>query len=330
MSFLSSLSNLLRPTPPPEADVVSALKRIAGIIEKSLPTEPGFERTLAPRVRNALDYCNRLVAQLPQPLGIERTAFASEPYVHALFASADDIDAMIGHSPALHDHVLAGEGAGSEECFALLAARREEKSVLGVEREGDLVRIDVPQRLLHFSNHNLSLIADSEDQAHARLKEAALDGLIKTFAAHVRRLRGEQDTLRQERALASTRNLLSKHHGNAADEARYSRTIVSLNERLGRNADALLPKRQIEALADFLASPEEALRVETVTLHVDRGGRIIESKAAQPEGATRLQLTELISRDRRRHVIVPVRFNRRMALQALDRTRRERARFMVI
>ena len=330
MSLFSSLSNLLRPTPPPEADAMSALKRIAGIVEKSLPTEPGFERMLAPRVRNALDYCNGLVAQLPQPLGIERTAFASQPLVHALFASADDIDAMIGQSPALHDHVLAGEGACAEECFALLAARREEKSVLGVEREGDLVRTDVPQRLLHFSHHNLSLIADSADQAQRRLREAALDGLIKTFAAHVRRLRGEQDALRQERALATTRNRLSKQHSDATDEARYSRTIASLDERLGRNADALLPKHQIEALADFLATPEEALRVETVALHVDRSGRIIESKATHPDGATRLQLTELISRDRRRHVILPVRFSRRIALQALERTRRERARFIVI
>lgn len=330
MSLLSSLSTLLRPTPPPKADVVSALQRIAAIVEKPLANEPGFQRTLAPRVRDALDYCNGMVEQLPQPLGIERTAFAAEPHIHALFGSADDIDAMIGKSPALHDHVSAGEGVGSEDCFALLAARREEKSVLGVEREGDLLRTDVPQRLLHFSNHNLSLIADTADHAHAKLREAAFDGLIKTFAAHVRKLRGEQDTLRKERALAATRNRLIRQHGDSGDETRFTRTIASLDERLTRNADALQPKQQIEALADFLAKPAEALRLEAVILLVDRSGRIIEPNSSRTDGAATLQLTELISRDRRRHVIVPVRFSRRMALQALEQTRRERARFIVI
>lgn len=331
MGLFSSLTRLLSPAPPPDADVGHALKRIAHIVSSPLFTEPGFERVLAPRVRDAIDYCDGLVSQLPQALGIERAAFAAQPEIHALFGCASDIDALIGHSQALHDYFGAGAEIGNSDCYALLAARREEKSILGVEHEGDLIRTDVPQRLLHFSHHNLSLIADTRDQARARLREAAFDSLIKTFETHVHKLRDEQDELRKQRALAATRERFAMQHGTLTeDETRYSRTIASLDARLGKNASVLSPAYQLEALADFLADPAEALRLETIRLDVDRSGKILEHSTPATDGASRLELTELISRDRRRHVIQPVHFSRETALQALERTRRERARFIVI
>lgn len=331
MTMLSAVTHWLRPAPPPDPDVNAGLSRIAAIAGAALSNEPGFERKLAPKVRGALDYCEELVAALPPPLVIERASFASEPHVHALFGSADDIDAMIGQSPALQDYVSSADGAGAEDCYALLAARRQEKSILGVACEGEFIRNDVPQKLLHFSNHNLSLIADNPESARLKLKLAAFDGLIKTFAAHVGRLRTEQVSLRQERAIATTRGRMAGHRGATPEvEARCSRTIASLDERLSRNADALLPRQQIEALGDFLSNPHEALHLETVALHVDRGGKIIDAPDARTAEVASLHLTELISRDRRRHVIVPVRFQRSLALQALERTRQARARFIVI
>lgn len=330
MSFLSSLALLLRPAPPVQPEVSSALRRIAGQVERSLSAEPGFERALAPGVRNAIDYCDSLVAQLPQTLSVERSAFASEPHVNALFGCADDIDAMMGQSPALIEHLSHQMGAGNDYCYALLAARRHEKQTWGIERSGEIIRNDVPQRLLHFSHHNLSLVADDPAQARNKLTQAAFDSLIMAFANHVQTLRNQQNQLRQERALTSTRQRLqqqSRH--DPLDESRFSRTIALLDQHLTQNADALLPGRQIAALAELLSQPEAVLRLEPVSLHVDRVGKLVSSPSLD-NGVSKLELTELISRDRRRHVVMPVRFRRSTVIEALERTRRERARFIVI
>ena len=330
MSVLSSMFNWLRPPPPIEPDVRTALARVALWVDKTLAVEPGFERKLAPSVRKAVDYCAQLVAELPPPLEVERAKFAAEPHVHALFASADDIDAMLGHSLAVREYIDSHDGVGSDYCYALLAARRMEKSVLGVESEGAVLQHDVPQRLLHFSNHTLSLLADAPDLARRKLHEASFDSLVKTFAAHVSALRSEQNALRQEKALTAARDRIAhRHHNSGLGETPYARTIASLNERLRSNAEALLPQHQIAALADFLANPEDALRLETIVLHVARNGRIINTPTAEHEADT-LQFSELIARDRRRYVVMPVCFPRTMVLQAQEHAREELARFIVI
>ena len=63
----------------------------------------GFEKRLAGPVQHALGYCAGLVAHLPGPIDINRHAFANDPLIHALFATADDIDQMLGRSRRIRD-----------------------------------------------------------------------------------------------------------------------------------------------------------------------------------------------------------------------------------
>ena len=78
-----------------------------------------------------------------------------------------------------------------------------------------------------------------------------------------------------------------------------------MQERLRHTADALQPPRLMETLADYLAAPEESLRLEPIKLCVDRAG-IIVSSDDKPANADTLRFVELTSRDQRRWVVMIV------------------------
>lgn len=123
MSLLSAVADFLKPAPPPDPAVHKALDRVAELVDPLLRLAPGFERQLSGPLQHALGYCDGLVAALPGPVDINRQAFATDPLVHALFATADDIDQMLGRSQAIRDYLAEPCSWDSDYFYAMFAAR---------------------------------------------------------------------------------------------------------------------------------------------------------------------------------------------------------------
>lgn len=330
MPFLPILSQWFYPAPPPDGAVRAGLRRIGELVGPLMASERGFEQKLQRPITHALAYCNALVEKLPAQVDVDRAAFASDPLVHALFASANDIESMLGQSELLRQFLTRPDTYEAEHFYALLACRRHEKSIMGVARTGDVIRNDVPQRLLYFSDHTLALFALNPVLAKARLRSAAFDSLLKTFAAHVLGVRGEQNSLHLERELEKTRILASRGRLSPPELELRTRQLGTLDARLRENAESLLPAHMIDALAAFLMRPDEALRLERLTLQLDRNG-ILAGQDTLPLGkVSAIEFAELVSRDRRKHVVVPVRIRRQDAILALEQVRDERSRLILI
>lgn len=60
------------------------------------------------------------------------------------------------------------------ELYAVLGMERVEKTVLGVELHGDLVRRDVPQTTVSFCNQRLACLTDSEQATRRELIQRGL------------------------------------------------------------------------------------------------------------------------------------------------------------
>lgn len=331
MTLLDTLSAWFAPTPPCPPEVAAGLRLIGEHVGVPLTTETDFERKLAGPVAHALAYCETLVAQLPPFVDVTRSAFASDPLIHALFASADDIGTMFGCSPALREYLAEPEAWRSGHCHALLAVRRHEKRVQGIARMGDVIATDVPQRLVYFSEHALALPAIDETGARARLRAAAYESLLTTFAEHVTTLRTERQALKIERELEKARlaTLRDRQPGDA-DLRRRTRRIDELDARLRAHADALLPGPQLDALADFLGCPERALSLRAVTLELDRSGARAGDGLGVAGEVQPVSFMELSSRDPRRHVVVPVRIACEEARLAIAEAREARERLILI
>jgi hypothetical protein len=329
MNHLSRFFSCFLPATPPDPDVQAGLQRVAALIDKTLAVAPGFKARLAAPVAHAREFCAQLVDALPSAVTVDRQSFATDPLVHALFATADDIGTVLAASEQVRGY-LAEPRSWQEDCFiALMAARRVDKKVLGVALQGEIITTDVPQTLLQFSNQTIILPADNTDSAHEVFLEATFDSLLLTFAGHLARAREAYKSLQTEREMERVCQRSLPPGGGAAFP---ERRIAALDERLQQQFRSLQPEAIITELADFLMQPEEALALDPVELWVTRRG-VIQEAFDHDADAAPILFMELKSRDRRRHLVLPVRVRcdeARGALTAREREMRAEREYMLL
>lgn len=329
MSLFSAIADLIKPAPPPDPEVAAALDRVIGMTDPLVRAAPHLEKHLAGAVEHALGYCAGLVAALPGPLEINRQAFSHDPLIHALFATAADIDAMLGRSQAIRDYLERPE-CWEADCFcAMLAARRQQKKQFGMAQQGDIIRNDVPQEVLYFSDQTLIEPTCDLDRTRDRLRARALESLLTAFNSHVDALRRARLNLRADLSVEHAQLLVSRQHDDAEHTAEHTRHLAELEFRLSQNADSLMPENLVETLADFLRHPEAALSLTPVTVRVDRLG-IVQREDTPDDQVQTLKFPELSSRDRRQHIATLVRVTREEALAAVEKSRDQQKRYILL
>ena len=287
MSLFSAVSDFLKPTPPLSPAVEKALLRVGELVSPQLKSASGFEQKLAGPIEYALGYCDGLISALPGPIDVNRRSFSNDPLVHALFATAHDIDQMLGRSQAVHDYLAELACWESEYFYALFAARRMQKKQLGMSVQGSVVQSDVPQIVIYFSDQTLIQPNCSLETTLQHLRANALDSLLKTFHDHVEALRAEREGLRADLSVerAHLTVLRGKTPGN--EHAVHTRHLEELDQRLRQSAESLMPDQLVEALAEFLHAPESSLALTPVTITVDRLG-IVSDNGSDDANCTRL------------------------------------------
>lgn len=314
-----------KPPTLPDAETRALVEQAVTAVDPMLRTVSGYERKLVPAVKHAHAYCADIAGRIPGPYEISRNAFAVDPLVHALFASADDIEQMLARSQCVRDHLVGAAAPISGECCALLGMRHREKAGFGAHLAGEMVRFDEPQITLYFTDHTLAAPSPGLPQARLHLRGAMFDSLLTSVATHVAEVREERSGLHQEHAIEAARLRAS-----AGPEA-HTRRLAELQERLRATTDALQPAKLIETLADCLLHPEPYLRLDPVTVSVDRAGVITGATTGggAPVGTDTLHFAELTSRDKRRWVVILARIEREEACRAVERFEEAR-RYIVI
>ncbi len=308
MELFAQLKTLLAP-PALDEGLRLAIQRGVSIVDPLIKAVPNYEQKLAASARHAMDYCARLTADIPGPIDINGRVFVESPLVHAFFSRAEQISEMLGRSQAVREFLAAAGAAQGEEFFALLGLRRHEKTVMGAGLQGDQVRREVPQTLLYFSDH--TLLALSAELAATRNSVGALafDSLAKTFAGELAQLRYERQQLHTQWELARA----AKGEAGAG-----SSTLRELERRMAEVNEQLMPERVLQAYLAFLASPADYLRLEPVTLTVDRLGVLLNPAVEAAGAADTISFPELMARDRRRWILTLVRIRREEVVKALQ------------
>lgn len=330
MSLLTHIADLLRPSPAPDPETSAALSRVIGMVDPLVRAAPRLEKHLLTAVEHALSYCRGLVDALPGPIEINRHSFSADPLVHALFATANDIDEMLGRSQAIRDFLQRPE-CWASDCFcAMLAARRQQKTQLGLARQGDVIRSDVPQVVLYFSDQTLIEPCCDPEMARQRLQARALDSLLQTFNQHVEHLRHERQSLRTDLSCEQAfLTAMRQHRTQSEAEEKHTRRLLELDLRLRQNNESLMPETLADLLADFLRHPENALSLKPVSMRIDRLG-IVHDGDPESDDAQTIVFPELTSRDRRQHLATLVRISRAEALTAVEQARDRQKRYVLI
>ena len=317
---MMGLLDWLRPKPPPDPAVLAHIEQAVTAVDPLLRQVGNHVDILAPAVESAYAYCDQLALAIPGPFNINRAAFATDPLIHALFGSAEDIEAMLATSQCVRDY-LTGSIVPPEQCWALLGMRPKITAGFGSRLSGELIQHDEPQKTLNFTDHTLAEPSPDLDRAHRLLADRMFAGLLKIFVDHL-------DTIRAERQDLQDAASIERARARGAGPEAHTRRLDELLERLRATADTLQPDSLIHTLAAHLAAPAASLRLEPVKLWVDRCGVLVEDLAGR-DNADLLRFVELTTRDQRRWVVMVVRIDYDEARAAIERFDARR-RYIVI
>jgi hypothetical protein len=313
MGLISTMTDWLSPNALGETER-AAIEKIIDRVDPKLRVVSGYQRKLAKAVREAMEYCDGLVAAIPGPVEVDVKAFGRDPLVHAVFAAPEDIPRMLGTSREMKKFIAAPENQGADHIYALIGMRRKEKTVVAPALQGEHVREGVTQRLLYFADHTLRELSLDADRTRQGLRHSACDSLAASFAVHLDGLRREKLDVHmaweQERAFARSAAAQAASEADAHDHRK-----TEIEESLRQMAASLEPARVLDALAEWLANPEPRLRLVSTSVYVDRLGVLSQPVPGNPD-VQMLNFPELVGRDRRHWLVLLVRIPREDAVRA--------------
>ncbi|MCU0560947.1 MAG: hypothetical protein MUD16_12245 [Desulfobacterales bacterium] len=317
--FLAGLMEHRRDARKAEEGLLAAVETAAALVDPKIRWVSDYRRKLTPAVARTLEYADELIAKIPGPVDAHPERWDHDPVLRAVFSSPEELLLTFNSCPDVPEPLAA---PADPRRYALLTMTRQERSVFGVQLEGDIVRRDVARTAVNFVDLRLVAPAAMEAETREHLRGRALAVLCATAMDRILALRSRAQELGEQRELLqiklkireSGRNGLSVLMcGSKACDAEMVRAQSALaditREIAATKAELGGPAECLEHVRRILAHPEEYLRVEPLRLRLSPLGFKVAAESTEP--AAELELCEFKVREGLHRAAVFVHFTHR-------------------
>jgi hypothetical protein len=299
---------------PDTTDVPGTVERVVDSTDGRIRLVSGYRRKLQDVIRSSLAFADELVEQIPGGIEVNRHTFVTDPYVNAYFANVSDMRTIFSHSSEIKDFMEGYGDNDATECCALLCMHMSEKTVLGVQLSGEILKKDVRQIAVNFSDHRIYSPAPREPETRQGLKQCLFDGLVTNALERITRMRFRNYQLNSELQVLKARQrrqqlALQKSADPvvAAEHDETCRQIEQLEAELSR-APLATPQATMEEVITVFKNPEDFVQLRKFSLRLDKMGILIEQEARQP--CNDLDLTEVTIGEGSPRIVTLARFPR--------------------
>jgi hypothetical protein len=283
-----------------DADVLNTLESVVDGTDSKIRLVPGYKKQLRNVILPALEFTDDLVSKIPKAIEVSHRTFTTDPYVNAFFTNVRDLQSIISHSSEVKDYL--SETGDSARCYALLCMKRTEKTVTGMELSGDMLRKDVLQVAVSFSDHRIYAPARSEAEARDGLRNCLFQGLVTNALERIMQLRlASHHRQIRHQMLHSRLRPYRQNTGEAKPGTREGDKIARSIEATGRELDSLekeimdtpllTPRLILQQVVDVFSEPEGFVRINKLPLRLNKMGIKISDNVPQP--CNQLDLTEV-------------------------------------
>ncbi len=299
--------------------MLRAIERVVDGTDPRLRAVSHYRRKLWGAVEQAIDCVVTLVNALPPAIVADRQGYLSDPRLRALFASPDHLQEILSHSDGMRNYLKQTAAPLPTELFAGLGAARVEKNTLGIAMEGEILRRDVLQTTVNFSDHRLVCLTDNEQDTRRELMRRGFDYLIETALQRLTtgRVQKTQLELQQRRLLQQKVNLLKKAQvgleslnspaQEPSDLDAIEQQLQTIEAELGQlRADSATLDKHLAKVEATLAKPTHYLQLEPVALTLDHMN--IKTPADSPQVANSMTFQEIVMGKDRRLAALFIRF----------------------
>lgn len=291
------------PHPREGADLLNAIEKVVDGTDSRIRLVSGYRRKLQDAVVTALAFVDELVAGIPQAIEISARTFASNPYVNAFFVNPADLQTVISHSSEIRDFTEVHVNREDLHCCCLLCMQKTERPMLGMELSGDILKTDVQQTAVSFSDHRIYSPAPTETAAREGLRECLLEGLITSALGRIMqdklgnyRLQSERrmlyEKLRHLEYKSKYSNVEQQDRASITDEIGKTRENIRVLEDRLMGIRPVTPQASLKHINDSLQHPEHYIRMRKSSLHLDKMGIVIDADSTRP--CNNLDLTEVV------------------------------------
>lgn len=248
-----------------------------------------YRQRLAPAITTTIRFLRDQIPVLPASREATRAAWSSDPTIHALFATADDLPKIFSRSNELRD--FFNQNPALQEAHAILGMQMTQQKVMGMTMEGEVVRRDVPQTTVSFSDHRIRFFGATELELRRVVGTRVFEALPLIALARISEAQKRVKELKFNRQLLKSRLMVLDRQGvgltGLASTAPSQHGLSKLQSRLEENerelnsiatgADVL--DRELEILCEVLASPGESIRFSALRLCLTPMNVLVEGEA---------------------------------------------------
>ena len=179
----------------------AAIERAVDGTDQRLRGFGDYRKRLRASVETAVAYVMDFVDTLPEPVEISPGTYNSDARLRTFFASADRMREVFGCFTAVDAYLQNKQGLKPERVYGLLMMEWQEKRVLGMELQNEIVRRDVLQVTYNFFNHVFIGPTDDEEETRWELKKRAFDFMVEQALERIVIAQEKRGQLKEQKRL---------------------------------------------------------------------------------------------------------------------------------
>lgn len=295
----------------------AAIERAIDGADPRLRAFGGYRRRLRRPVGKAVRHVIRLIEGLPPAASITPRYYSQDPRLRAFFVSPSHVNEVLARFWTVRDYLAGAAYPLPEEIFGLLSVAQSEHSTLGMELDGGLLKRDVLQTAVTFSDHQYLAPAANERRTRRELKRRAFDFLVQTAREQMLQVKTSRgDMARRRHDLRSRLDALKSGlwgqgtafadrggNGLGSNMAEMEAEIAAIDAELGRFGKIDLSlEESLRHVEETLNEADRWLVLRPACLCLDYRGIKREGESASQQGA--VAVTEIASASGFRRIVM--------------------------
>lgn len=268
-----------------------AIERVIEGTDPRLKAIGNVRARLAPAVSHALEFTHRLVASLPPCIEMTPEVWAHDPILRAMFVRPTDLAATLSSNQELRSFLGSPQAQEMERIHCVVAATRVERTVLGAAMDGEMLRQDVAQKTVGFSDFRLLGFSKNKELLATRIEEIVLEGLVVAALRAIAENRQRNEQLGLYRQLLLARLRLLEQSGAGLNEVlvrdtHAGRDIDHLRRDLAANESELLSLKSdgfdsvLKPITEALYKAEDVVKASRLKLRLNSMNIVVEFESA--------------------------------------------------
>lgn len=249
-------------------------------VEPKLKQVRGYRKRLQEPLQVCREHCKAMVAQIPGPIYLKRSAYYDDPVIKAAFAGSDRIEDLLDRV----EKTTSQTALTGADRVALLTMTSTERTIFGSKRHGNMLIADAAMRSITFTDHNMVGLATTLADSREALEKFCLEIIVEAAARELSEIRTRLVDLRQRKEwLRAMNKMFGGGNGvgmgcifvpfdpeKQKKQQKLEQMLVETeNEISAASSESETPENWLTIVENFLSRPEDIVSLRLVSLRLN-------------------------------------------------------------